>query len=144
MLISYKINVSRYGYQERNQVYKHDVSRLSYSLIRVHKQPWDIHIISNDPFRATPNRLASDCSKVHAKYCVSIFNVVICDGAVFNSLTPKSVPAGTKPPRSESYWLAKTQGHKHPHHDGAIFLSSCMVLMDEHTPPLGAYTEGVG
>jgi hypothetical protein len=83
VLNSYKINVSRYGDQERNQVYKHDVSNQSYLLIRVHKQRRDIHIIRNDPFRATPNRLASDCSKVRAKYCVSIFNVLICDGAVF-------------------------------------------------------------
>ena len=31
-----------------------------------------------------------------------------------------------------------------PHHDGAVFLFSGMVLMDEHTPPPGAYAEGVG
>jgi hypothetical protein len=52
--------------------------------------------------------------------------------SVFNSLTPKSVPAGTK------------NSHKHPYHDGAVFLSCGMVLMDEHTPPPGAYAEGVG
>ncbi len=55
-----------------------------------------------------------------------------------NSLTPKSVPAGTKTPCLEGFWLAK-------HNDtGAGFLSSCMVLMDKRTPPPGAYVEGVG
>ena len=83
MLNSYKINFSRYGHQERNRVDKHDVSCQSNPLIRIHKQPRDIHIIRYDQFRATPNHLASDCSEVRAKYCVSIFNVVIGDGAVF-------------------------------------------------------------
>ena len=63
---------------------------------------------------------------------------------VFNSLTAKSVLKGTKNSRSEGFLLAK---HKHtniPHHDGAISLSSGMVLMDEHTPPPGVSLQGVG
>ncbi len=83
--------VIRFKFQEMDtkkgtQFTKHDVSRQSYSLICVHKQPGDIHIIRNDPFRATPNRLASDCSEVRAKYCVNIFNDVIGDGAVFKHI----------------------------------------------------------
>jgi hypothetical protein len=74
---SYKINVAGYGYQERNRVDKHDVSRQSYSLIHLHKLSWYVDIIRNEPFRASPNRFASDGSKVRTKYCVSIGNVVI-------------------------------------------------------------------
>ncbi len=87
MFNSYKINVSEYGDQEGNQVDKHDVSRQSYLLIRVHKHSRYVYIIRNDPFRTSLNLLASDGSKVHAKYFVSICNVVIRDRAVFNSLT---------------------------------------------------------
>ncbi len=93
MLNNYKINVSRYGHQEWNQVDKHDTSRQMGSLICVHKQPQDIHIICNDPFRVTSNRLAPDYSKVHAKYCVRMFfNVVICDGAVLRILR-RTIPS---------------------------------------------------
>ena len=48
-----------------------------------------------------------------------------------NSLTPKSVPAGTKNSRSEGFLLAKLlkhTAHKHPHHDGAVSPSSAMVF----------------
>jgi hypothetical protein len=61
-----------------------------------------------------------------------------------NSLTPKCVPEGTKNSRSEEFLLAKHTVHNHPHHDGAVFPSSGMVLMDENTAPLGASLEGVG
>jgi hypothetical protein len=54
----------------------------------------------------------------------------------FNSLTAQCIPAGTK--------LAKHTLHKHPHHDGAVSPSSGMVLMEEHTPPPGASSQGVG
>jgi len=30
-----------------------------------------------------------------------------CYGIMFNSITPKSVPAGTKNSRSQGFWLAK-------------------------------------
>jgi len=47
--------------------------------------------------------------------------------------------------RSEGFWLAK---HKHTNittiYDGAVFPSSGMGLMDEHTAPLGASLQGVG
>jgi hypothetical protein len=46
----------------------------------------------------------------------------------FNSLTAKSVPTGTKNSRSEGFLLAKP--HKHPHHDGAIFPSGGVDLMN--------------
>jgi hypothetical protein len=36
---------------------------------------------------------------------------------IVNSLTPKSVPAGTKNSRLEDFFLAKHTSHKHPHHD---------------------------
>jgi hypothetical protein len=36
--------------------------------------------------------------------------------------------------RNEKLTLGRI-GHKHPHHDGADFLSIGMVLMDERTPP---------
>jgi len=39
---------------------------------------------------------------------------------------------------------SETQEHKHPHHDGAVFPSSGMVFMDEHTAPLGVSSQGVG
>jgi hypothetical protein len=44
----------------------------------------------------------------------------------------------------EGFLLAKHTSHKHPHHDGAVCLSSGMVSMDEHTPPSGVSSEGVG
>jgi hypothetical protein len=59
-------------------------------------------------------------------------------------LTPKSVLAGTKNLRSKGFWRAKHTAHKHPHHDGAIFSSSGMVLLAKCTPALGASAEGVG
>ena len=62
-------------------------------------------------------------------------------------LTAKSVPAGTKNSRSEGFLLAKhlkRTAHKHHHHDGAVYPSSGMVLLDEHTLPPGASTKGVG
>ena len=40
--------------------------------------------------------------------------------------------------------LAKYKDTKKNHHDGVVFPSSSMVLMDERTPPPGAYAEGVG
>ena len=61
-----------------------------------------------------------------------------------NSLTPKSVLAGPKNSRSKDFWLAKHTAHKYPHHDGAVFPSSGMVLFTERTPPPGASAEGVG
>ncbi len=56
------------------------------------------------------------------------------------SLPAKSCYGGEK----KLGFASKTQGHKYPHHDGALFHFSGMVLMDKHTPSLGAYTEGVG
>jgi len=54
-----------------------------------------------------------------------------------NQLSPVSV--------EKKFGLASiTQGHKHPHHDGAVFFFSGMLLMKEHTSPPGAYVEGVG
>jgi len=38
----------------------------------------------------------------------------------------------------------KHTSHKHPHHDAAVFPSSGMVFMDEHTAPPGASSEGIG
>ena len=64
-----------------------------------------------------------------------------------NSLTTKSVPAGTKNSRSEGVLLAKHlkhTAHKNNHHDGAVCPYSGMVLLDEHTPPPGASAKGVG
>jgi hypothetical protein len=52
---------------------------------------------------------------------------------ILNSLTPKSVPAGTKNSRLDGFLLAKHKD-KHPHHDGAVFPSSGMVLMVKRTP----------
>ena len=59
-------------------------------------------------------------------------------------LTPKSVLARTKNSRAEGLWLAKNTSHKHPHHDGAVFPSSGMVLMEENTSPPRASSQGVG
>ena len=64
-----------------------------------------------------------------------------------NSLTTKSVPAGSKNSRSEGVLLAKHlkhTAHKNNHHDGAVCPYSGMVLLDEHTPPPGASAKGVG
>ncbi len=61
-----------------------------------------------------------------------------------NSFTPKSVPAETKNSCLEGFLPTKHTAHKHPHHDGALRLSSGMVSMVEHTPPPGASAEGVG
>ena len=64
-----------------------------------------------------------------------------------NSLTAKSVPAGTKNSHSEGFLLEKHlkhTAHNHHHHDAAVCPSSGMVLMEEHTPPLGASLQGVG
>ncbi len=46
----------------------------------------------------------------------------------------------------EGFLLAKHlkhTAHKHHHHDGTVFPSSAMVLLDERTPPPGASAEGV-
>ncbi len=86
MFNSYKINVLGYGYQEWNRVDKHDVSCQSYLLIHVHKHSWYVDIVRNDSFRTSPNRFASDGSKVRSKYLVSIGNVVIRDRAVFKHI----------------------------------------------------------
>jgi hypothetical protein len=48
-------------------------------------------------------------------------------------LTTKSVQAGTTKSRLRGFWLAKHTAHKHPHHDGAICLSSSMVFMAEYS-----------
>ena len=64
-----------------------------------------------------------------------------------NSLTAKSVPAGTKNSHSEGFLLEKHlkhTAHNHHHHDAAVCPSSGMVLMEEHTPPPGASLQGVG
>ena len=48
--------------------------------------------------------------------------------------------------RLEKFLLAKNLKHtaqKHHHHDGAVCPSSSMVLLDEHTPSLGASAKGV-
>ncbi len=37
-------------------------------------------------------------------------------------------------PYLEAIFLALDTSHKHPHHDGAVCLSSSIVSMDEHTP----------
>ena len=66
---------------------------------------------------------------------------------IFNSLTAKSVLAGTKISHSEGFLLVKHlkhTAHKHHHHDGVVCLSSGMVLLDKHTPPPGASAKGVG
>jgi hypothetical protein len=44
---------------------------------------------------------------------------------------------------SEDFLLAKHTSHKHPHHDGAVFPSSGMVLMEEHTPPREPLRKGL-
>ena len=44
----------------------------------------------------------------------------------------------------EGFLLTKHTSHKHPHHNGAVYLSSGIVSMDEHTPPMGVSSEGVG
>jgi hypothetical protein len=64
---------------------------------------------------------------------------------LLNSLTAKSVPAGTKNSRSEGFLPKhlKHTAHKHHHNDGAVCPSSGKVLLDEHTPPPGAYAKGV-
>ena len=63
--------------------------------------------------------------------------VCVC-ASRFNSLTPKSVLAGTKNSHVEGFWLAKHKNTNIPtHHDGAVFPSSGMVFMDEHTAPPG-------
>ena len=62
----------------------------------------------------------------------------------FNSLTSTCVPAGTKNSRSEDFLLAKHTSHKHPHHDEPFSHLASMVSMDEHTPPPGASSQGVG
>ena len=65
---------------------------------------------------------------------------------IFNSLTAKSILAGTKNSRSEGFLLGKHlkhTAHKHHHHDGAVCLSSGMVLMEKHTPPPGASSQAV-
>jgi hypothetical protein len=61
-----------------------------------------------------------------------------------NCLTAKFVLVGTKNSHLEGFWLAKQTAHKHPHHDGAVCLSSGMVFMEEHTPPPRASVEGFG
>jgi len=69
------------------------------------------------------------------------------DDKTFNSLTAKSVPAETNNSRLEVFLLAKHLKHtaqKHHHHDRAVFPSSGMVLLDEHTPPPGTSSEWVG
>jgi hypothetical protein len=71
---------------------------------------------------------------------------VLCNFSL-NSLTAKSVLAGSKNSRSEGVLLAKHlkhTAHKHHHHDGAVCSSIGMVLMGEHTPPPGASLQGVG
>jgi hypothetical protein len=63
-----------------------------------------------------------------------------------NSLTTKSVPAGTKNSRLEGVLVAKHlkhTAHKHNHHDGAVCPSSGMVLLDEHTPPWELLRKGL-
>ncbi len=66
------------------------------------------------------------------------------DGAQLNSLTPKSVLAGTKNSRSEGFWLAKLQAHKHPHHAEAVSTSNGMGLVDPPNPTQGRPVRGVG
>jgi hypothetical protein len=61
-----------------------------------------------------------------------------------NGLMTKSILAGAINSCSEGFWLAKHRAHKNPHHDGAVCLSSSMVFIVEHTPPLGASAKGVG
>ena len=38
----------------------------------------------------------------------------------------------------------ESHAHKHPHHDGAVFLWSSMVLLAEHTLPPESSAEGAG
>jgi hypothetical protein len=52
----------------------------------------------------------------------------------FNSLTPKSVPGGTKNSCSEGFLLAKLQAHKHPHHGESVSTSNGMGLVDPPNP----------
>jgi hypothetical protein len=59
---------------------------------------------------------------------------------LFNSLTAKCIPAGTKNSLSEDFLLAS---HKHPHHDEPFPPSSAMVLMEEHTPPREPLCKGL-
>jgi len=75
------------------------------------------------------------------------FVLHIINHYLLDSLTAKSFLAGTKNSRSEGFLLEKHlkhTAHKHHHHDGAVCLSSNIVLLDEHTPPPGAYAKGVG
>jgi hypothetical protein len=66
------------------------------------------------------------------------------NGVFNNSLTAKFILVGRKNSCSEGFGLAEQTAHTHPHHDGAVCLSSIMVFMAEHAPPLGASVEGVG
>ena len=50
-----------------------------------------------------------------------------CYGIMFNSLTPKSVPVGTKNSRSEGFWLAK-------HKDTNI-----STMMEPFSPPAALF-----
>ena len=61
-----------------------------------------------------------------------------------NSLTTKVHSGRNEKLLIERILASYTQAHKHPHHDGAVFLSCGMVLMDKNTAPLGASLEGVG
>jgi hypothetical protein len=61
-----------------------------------------------------------------------------------NSLTAKSVLAGTKNSCSEGFWLAKLQAHKHPHHGEAVSISNGMGLVDPPNPMQGRTVRGVG
>ena len=63
---------------------------------------------------------------------------------LLNSLTPKSVPAGTKNSCSEGFLLAKLQAHKHPHHGEAVSTSNGMGLVDPPNPTQGRPVRGVG
>ena len=63
---------------------------------------------------------------------------------LLNSLTPKSVPAGTKNSRSEGFLLAKLQAHKHPHHGEAVSTSNSMGLVNPPNPTQGRPVQGVG
>ena len=111
MFNSYKINVAGYGYQERNRVDKHDVSRQSYSLIHFHKLPWYVDIVRNDPLRTSPNRLASDGSKVRTEYCVSIGDVGIRDRAVFKHIvTYHSLEITRRRSRHHAHETARRRG----------------------------------
>ena len=74
------------------------------------------------------------CCARHHDTKITMWLGCACQASV-NSLTSKCVLAGTKNSLSEDFLLAKHKDTNHPHHDGVVFLSSGMVLMDERTHP---------